>query len=90
MLFCFFRNIKYEIVVGRNQGNKCNFFPLDNLKYFFRPERPGGMNIHGCSDICEGEGKEGGIYMAQWHDIHADIMFVKPEVNCIDEIKRNM
>ena len=48
------------------------------------------MDINGGSDICESKSIKGGINMAQWHDIHTDIMSVKPEVSRGDKIKGNM
>ena len=70
-----------------DQGDKRNFFLLDDFQYFFRFEWSRRMDVYGSTDINKGKGKKGGINVADRHDIQTKVMLIEAEIRCIDEIK---
>jgi len=76
--------------MGGDQRNKADFLFRDDIQNFLGPKRSRRMKIHGSPDIEKREREKRGIDMAQRHDIHADVMMIKAEINGIDQIKCDM
>ena len=50
----------------------------------------GRVYVYRRTDVEKREGEKGRVYMAEGHDIQADIMLVESEINTVDQVKGNM